>query len=179
MMNLALEMGDWGTWAGLVPAAGAILYTYIQHRQQKADQARTDALQREASEIASRQAEAAERRALALEQMVERLALAQSHPDARAETSEGKGSISWSCYREQKNLFVLRNEGDETATGVHVTVGDHPSGLTRRLPENAVVRAHESVEFLIIGAWGHSVPREVRVSWAGQDEPVVVPIRGI
>ncbi|MFH9610452.1 hypothetical protein [Streptomyces sp. NPDC017448] len=176
MMNQALEVGDLGTWMGLIPAAGAILYTYIQHRQQKTAQARTDTLQQEASAIASRQAEAAERRALALEEMVERLALAQSQPGARPEVSPAAAPVSWSLHQEQKNLFVLRNEGDEVATGVHVTVGDHPSGLTRRLPEDAVVRGHESVEFLIIGAWGHPVPREVEVSWAGREEPVVVPV---
>ncbi|MFD9763212.1 hypothetical protein ACFWXI_06665 [[Kitasatospora] papulosa] len=176
MMNQALEMGDLGTWAGLIPAAGAILYTYIQQRQQKAAQARTDTLQENASAIASRQAEAAERRALALEQMVERLALAQAQPEAQPEASPTTAPVSWSCHREQKNLFVLRNEGEEVATGVHVTVGDHPLGLTRRLPEDAVVRGHQSVEFLIMGAWGHPVPREVEVSWAGREEPVIVPV---
>ncbi|MFD3646357.1 hypothetical protein ACFWUT_23435 [Streptomyces cyaneofuscatus] len=176
MMNQALEAGDAGTWVSAAVAAIAILYTYLQNRQQKSAQAQTDLLQREASAIAGREAEAAERRALALEQMVERLALAQAQPGVQPDSSPAAAPVSWSCRREHQNLFVLRNEGDEVATGVHVTVGGHPSGLTRRLPENAVVRGHESVEFLIIGAWGHPIPREVEVTWAGREDSVIVPV---
>ncbi|MFE6931778.1 hypothetical protein ACFVDT_07075 [Streptomyces sp. NPDC057699] len=180
MMNQAMEMGDKATWVSAILAAIAILYTYFQNRQQQKSQVQTDELQRQASEIAARQAEATERRALATERMLAQFMAslmpvssgpAGEEPDAGGSAS----SVDWSLSREG-NLFVLRNEGEATATKVRVTVGDHPAGLTRRLPEDAVVRANEAVEFLVLGAWGKPVPRQIHVTWAGHEEPVAVPV---
>ncbi|MFF1423148.1 hypothetical protein [Streptomyces sp. NPDC058280] len=184
MMNQAIETGDAATWVTVLIASAALLLTLWQMLQQRTDQAQRNELDSQAAALANRQAEAAERRALAVEQGLTQLleslppvmqAHAQAQLDAAQHPVASPNSISWSLDR-RKNTFVLRNEGDETATGVRVSLGDHPAGLTRRVPEDAVVRSHESVEFLIMSAWGSPVPRELKLSWEGHEKPITLPL---
>lgn len=178
MIYQAMETGDQATWVSAVVAAIAIIYTYVQSHQQKKSQARAEELQRQASEIAARQAEAAERRALATEQMLERFIASSLPPGQGGEAHDQRTSrkpVDWSLARE-KDLFVLRNEGDEVATDVCVTTGDNPTGLAWHLPENAVVRAHEAVEFLMAGSMAAPMPRQIYVTWAGHEDSLVIPV---
>ncbi|MFE4574083.1 hypothetical protein, partial [Paenibacillus chitinolyticus] len=85
-------------------------------------------------------------------------------------------AVSWTLTRSSKNVFVLRNTGTETAAGVKVDLGHHPAGLTRRVPEDGVVRKGESTDFMVMSAWGSPIPRELWVSWDGCDETAVLPV---
>jgi hypothetical protein len=170
---MALEEGDAAGWAGVVVAVLAILLGLWQQRRQAKRQGVAEG-------IARRQAEAQERRMLAAEENLQRLiaqlpAAIQAHARAQIATPPERhaAAVSWDLKRPKKNLFVLRNTGTETATGVRVDVGDLPAGLTRRVPENAVVREQESVEFMMIGTWNAPIPKEISVSWDGADKPTV------
>ncbi|MFH9428751.1 hypothetical protein ACH4JZ_10785 [Streptomyces sp. NPDC017615] len=175
-MTMALEAGDWAGWIGVLVAVLTVAIGWWQQRRQARRQI-------EADNIARRHADAAERRALAteeaLQRLIERLPPAvQAHAEAQiaAQPVRHAAAVSWGLDRPKKNVFVLRNTGSEVATGVHVDVGDHPKGLTRQVPEDAVVRKGESTEFMVLGAWGAPVPREFRVSWEGAGEAAVLPV---
>jgi hypothetical protein len=49
-------------------------------------------------------------------------------------------------------------------------------GSTRGVPEDAVVRADETVEFLMTPERGRRLPESVLVTWEGQPTPVRVPV---
>lgn len=174
MNNLALEAGDAATWVSSAIALLAVAFTIWQQWRQGRMQAQADA-------IARGQLEAAERRALAVEEGLQRL-LEQLPRSFQAQAQiagtpvHETDTVSWHLERLSKNQLVLRNTGTETATGVRVDVGGHPAGLTRRVPQDGVVRAGESLEFLVIGAWQHPVPREIRVWCEGRDEPDIIPV---
>ncbi|MFJ2008690.1 hypothetical protein [Streptomyces chartreusis] len=176
MTTVALEAGDAAGWAGVVLGLFTLGLGLWQQRRQRQRQEAAD-------EITRRQAEAAERRNLAAEENLQRLieqlpAAVQAH--ARAQIAEPPerhaAAVSWELERPSKNVFVLRNTGREVATGVRVDVGEHPKGLTRRVPGDAVVRAKESAEFMVLGAWGAPVPHEFRVHWDGSDAPAILPV---
>lgn len=174
MVTLGLEAGDAATWSSSAIALLAIGFAVWQQWKQGKGQAEADALAR-------RQMEATERRALVLEESLGRLieqlpAALQAQALGGAPPERHPEAVKWTLERTSKNVFILRNHGSETAEGVRVDVGEHPAGLTRRVPEDGVVRAHESLEFLIMGAWGHPVPRELKVWWDGKDEPAVLPV---
>lgn len=175
-MTMALEAGDWGGWAGVAVAVLTVAISLWQQRRQNRRQI-------EADDIARRHAEVAERRVLATEEALQRLieqlpAAVQAHAQTQiaADPVRHAEAVTWQLERPSKNVFVLRNTGTETAAGVKVDVGDHPAGLTRRVPEDAVVRKEESVEFMMLGAWGKPVPREIRVEWDGAAEPAVLRV---
>ncbi|MFJ5017023.1 hypothetical protein [Streptomyces griseoluteus] len=166
----------------------AILLTAVQYWQQTKREARQrheqsvrDEAQAEASQIATRQAEAQERRAYAMEQTLAELvrALEQSRQlngePLPPGNGGGEGSVEWQLRHRKGQAYVLRNTGSVVATGVHVNVGEHPRGLTRSLPEDAVVPPHEAVEFLLIGAWGAPVPHSIRVKWDNGEQTLAVP----
>ncbi|WP_141665734.1 hypothetical protein [Streptomyces prasinus] len=175
-MTMALEAGDWAGWIGVFVAVLTVALSLWQQRRQARRQI-------EADDIARRHADSAERRALATEEALQRLierlpAAVQAHAEAQiaAQPVRHAEAVSWELDRPKKNVFVLRNTGSEVATGVQVDVGDHPKGLTRQVPEDAVVRKGESTEFMVLGAWGAPVPREFRVSWEGGGEAAVLPV---
>ncbi|MBZ6085891.1 hypothetical protein KVH15_33450 [Streptomyces olivaceus] len=175
-MTMALEAGDWGGWAGVAVAVLTVAVGLWQQRRQNRRQVEADA-------IARRHAEVAERRALATEEAIQRLieglpAAVQAHAQAQvaAAPTRHAEAVSWELERPSKNVFVLWNTGTETAAGVKVDVGDHPAGLTRRVPEDAVVRKDASIEFMMLGAWGRPVPRQIRVEWDGAAEPAVLRV---
>lgn len=174
MVMLGLESGDAATWVSSVIALLAVGFAIWQQWKQGKGQAEADA-------IARRQMEATERRALALEgnlaRLIEQLPTAlQARAQVHAAPASDPETVEWELERASKNQFVLRNLGSGTAEGVRVDLGEYPPGLTRRVPVEGVVRAHESVEFMIIGAWGHPIPRELKVWRDGSDEPAVLRV---
>lgn len=176
MTTLALEAGDAAGWAGVAAAVLTIFLGLWQQRRQAKQQEVADG-------IARRQAEAQERRMLAAEENLQRLiaqlpAAIQAHARAQIDSPPERhaAAVSWELERPKKNVFVLRNSGTEAATGVKVNVGNLPAGMTRRVPEDAVVREQESVEFMMIGAWGAPIPREISVSWDGADKSAVLRV---
>jgi hypothetical protein len=70
---------------------------------------------------------------------------------------------------------VLRNTGDDIAENVELDVS-RISAITRNLPRAAVVRPGEGFDMLLIPAWGHPLPNQLYVRWAGQDDWVAVPL---
>ncbi|MFQ6147069.1 hypothetical protein ACLMNJ_29070 [Streptomyces seoulensis] len=175
-MTMALEAGDWAGWVGVLVAVLTVAVGLWQQKRQARSQ-------KEADDIARRHADAVERRALATEEALQRLverlpAAVRTLAEAQiaAQPVRHAEAVSWRLDRPKKNVFVLRNTGSEVATGVRVDVGDHPKGLTRQVPEDAVVQRGGSTEFLVLGAWGAPVPHEFRVSWEGGGEPAVLPV---
>ncbi|MEU6574221.1 hypothetical protein [Streptomyces sp. NPDC046805] len=73
MVSLALQAGDAATWGSTVVAVGSVLLTIYQGQVQRGELARQNELQSEASQLQRRQIEAAERRALVMEEMLVRL----------------------------------------------------------------------------------------------------------
>ncbi|MFI1963227.1 hypothetical protein ACH429_03660 [Streptomyces pathocidini] len=77
----------------------------------------------------------------------------------------------WRLARTHRYTYALRNTGPETLKGVRVSV-PNAEAVVRNLPEDAVVRPGETVEFLMAGAPGRPFTPEVRVSWQGHPEGV-------
>ncbi|MER6152015.1 hypothetical protein [Streptomyces hirsutus] len=188
MLTMAIEMGDAATWASSGVALLALFFTAVQYRQQskrqaqqEEEQAARDRAQAEASQIATRQAEAQERRAYAIEQTLH--AVVRMLDESRQGSLDAlpsdaaEGVPEWQLSHKRGDAYVLRNVGTAVATGVRVDVGQHPRGLTRALPEDAVVRPQEAVEFLLLAAWGAPRPNSIRVEWDGGEQtlPVTEP----
>ncbi|RKE20126.1 hypothetical protein BX266_3471 [Streptomyces sp. TLI_171] len=153
-----------------------------QTRRQNKDQREANRLLQEAAEQSHLQAEATERRAYAVEQMLDRLTAATASdvatPPAQFELAAPSPlSIAWSLEHRGKHTYVLRNEGTETATGVRVDPANLPPTAIN-VPENAVVRPQESVDFVMASTFGGLVPNEIWVSWDGHEEPVAVRVPG-
>lgn len=82
-------------------------------------------------------------------------------------------TVGWTLTWAGKQLFVLRNIGTETATGVTVTAS---TGRLTNAPQGVEVQAGASVNFLISGGIGDPTPNEISVSWDGMVEPALVPM---
>ncbi|MEU8301142.1 hypothetical protein AB0C04_28120 [Micromonospora sp. NPDC048909] len=81
--------------------------------------------------------------------------------------------VAWKVEQRGKSLFVLRNVGTETADGVYV----HKQGGFVRVEENGrTLQPGESMTFVVIRAAGMVDIQEIRVSWDGQVQPVMVPL---
>ncbi|MEU4843909.1 hypothetical protein [Streptomyces gilvosporeus] len=164
-----IQAGDIGTSAG-------VALTLLISIGAWTDAQRQARIGREANEISHRQAEAAERRAWAVE---EALASALRLLGERAPSLElpemvempevgggGPGEVRWEVGRLGRYGFELRNVGSATAFGVRVDP-DGLGGVARNLPEDATVRPGEGVRFVMAATFGRRVPGEVRVRWGG------------
>lgn len=123
--------------------------------------------QRESAESARRSAEAAERSNL----LAERALAIDGRTDTRRD--EAAPNVRFALEKSSKNRWVLRNVGADIAE--HVAV-ESPSAVTRNLPTDAVIRPGEGQDILMIGAFGSPIPNQLYVRWAGQSEPVAVPV---
>jgi hypothetical protein len=83
--------------------------------------------------------------------------------------------VQWQLTRRAANTFVLRNVGTDTAKEVSVDP-ESATGINRNLPEGVTLRPQESVEFIMIAAWGAPVPNEIQVSSTGFEDPQIVPV---
>ena len=81
----------------------------------------------------------------------------------------------WFLRRSNRHTYALVNSSGATLWNVRVNPSNLPPTV-RNLPEAAVVRPYESVEFLMADSVGAPVPREVWVSWEGQAQEVAVPV---
>lgn len=125
--------------------------------------------QEDSAESARRSAEAAERANVIAER-----ALSGEKPPTQVEAE----SVVWVVEKRDSSRFVLRNAGSVVAE--HVSVDKDELRLGRNLPEDAVIRPGEGVDFLIFAAWGHPVPNQITVRWGDPDVPSerVVPMPG-
>ena len=129
------------------------------------------------------QVEAAQRRAIAVEdnlaQALKLLAQSQNAttPLQSLATPDpsGRPAVGWDLQRRGTHAYLLRNWGASTATGVHLE-RKRTTAIVRNLPENATVRPGESLQFLMVPTFGHPLPGEVWVKWDGQAEPMAVPL---
>ncbi|WP_053666502.1 hypothetical protein [Streptomyces sp. MMG1121] len=175
-MVFDMQPGNIATWVGLVITMVISLITRRDARRQ-AD------IAEEANIASQAKVEAAERRAIAVEdslaEALKLLAQAQNGttPPQLLATPEpsGRPAVGWDLQRRGKHAYLLRNGGAETATGVHLD-RHRMSAIVRNVPENATVRSGESVQFLMVPSLGHPLPGEVWVKWDGQEEPVAVPL---
>ncbi|OPG13634.1 hypothetical protein [Microbispora sp. GKU 823] len=165
-----LAFGDVVAWAALVVSLGAFVVAWRGLKWQRRAAIATE----KATEAAIRSANAAEKSAALSEQAAE-VPEVEVSEIRNAPRKKPAGDITWKIEHVQEAQYRLRNTGTRTATGV--TADPEPfGGLARYLPENAAVRAGESLEFLLIQAWQVESPGEMWLTWDGQDEPVAVPI---
>ncbi|MFI6265334.1 hypothetical protein [Micromonospora sp. NPDC051006] len=82
-------------------------------------------------------------------------------------------SIAWRVEQRGKSYYLLRNVGTEPAERVYV----HKQGGFVRVDDNGrSLRPGESMSFLVIRAAEMIDLQEIRVTWDGQLEPVLVPL---
>jgi len=168
-----MEPGDVATWVGVLVTLGISVMTYVQSRRQAR-------IADEANIASQEQVEAAQRRAVAVEDsLAEALRLlAERGLTAVSPTTvsaSGPGQVEWDLDRRGKHSYLLRNVGTVTAAGVHVD-RDRATPIVRNMPENATVRPGESVQFLMAPTFGSPLPGEVWVTWDGQPEAISVPL---
>lgn len=89
--------------------------------------------------------------------------------------SRKEGDVSWRIENPTKNRFVLRNVGHDVAENVAVDVS-RIDAITRDMPRSGVVDPGEGLDMMLIAAWGHPLPNQLYVRWAGQDDWVAVPL---
>lgn len=100
---------------------------------------------------------------------------APAHEPA-AGAAASRPDVRWSLDRKSRHTFVLRNIGTETAVNVRIPQ-ETTTPMSRNLPARAVLKPKESLEFLMVPAWGHPIPNEIYVFSDGyQDAPQVVPV---
>lgn len=168
-----MEPGDIATWVGVLITLGISVMTYVQSRKQAR-------IADEANVASQEQVEAAQRRAVAVEDsLTEALRLLAERgltvaPPNPVSTS-GPGGVRWDLERRGKHSYLLRNVSTATATGVHVD-RDRATPIVRNMPENATVRPGESLQFLMAPTFGNPLPGEVWVLWEGQPEAISVPL---
>ncbi|WP_020574189.1 hypothetical protein [Actinopolymorpha alba] len=161
-----LQPGDLPTWVGIVISLiFSISALGVSIRALKWQRIGAE-MQEIAAHAAVRQADAAERAIDLSEQ--------QLQPGPTTSADRGPGSVSWALEHPGGHKFLLRNTGDVTATGVTIDEGNLP--ISRLVPKDARIRPEESVEFLMIPAWGRPVPSELWVTWDGSKEPAAVRV---
>lgn len=84
-------------------------------------------------------------------------------------------NIRWRVENPEKYRFVLRNIGDDIAENVELDLS-RIDAITRNLPRTAVVHPGEGFDVELISAWGHPLPNQLYVRWAGQNDWVAVPL---
>ncbi|MYX34380.1 MULTISPECIES: hypothetical protein [unclassified Streptomyces] len=174
MVVMAVEVGDAATWGSTLVALLVAVTAWLQGRKAKADQEEQARVQREAIDLAHRQTEAGERRAFAVEQMLGQL-IATHGLRPSAPPQPRPSSVEWMLERRGKHVYLLRNVGNDTATGVRVDPSGMPS-IASNLPEDAIVRPGESLDFLMAASLATPLPREICVSWNLGGDPVAVPV---
>lgn len=172
-----MEPGDIATWAG-------ILITLVISLLARRDTKRQAEIAEEANIASQAQVEAAQRRAIAVEDsLTEALRLlaesqpAAHPPDPAPSRPAEPDAVRWTLERRGKQSYLLRNVGTVTASGVHID-RDRTTPIVRNLPESATVRPGESVQFLMAPTFGNPLPGEVWVEWDGHSEPEAVPLPG-
>ncbi|MDX2642214.1 hypothetical protein PV341_01195 [Streptomyces sp. PA03-1a] len=171
-----MQTGNIATWVGIV-------ITLLISLATRRDANRQAQIAEEANIASQAQVEAAERRAIAVEdnlaQALKLLAQSQNAttPLQSLATPDpaGRPAVGWDLQRRGTHAYLLRNWGASTATGVHLE-RKRTTAIVRNLPENATVRPGESLQFLMVPTFGHPLPGEVWVKWDGQAEPMAVPL---
>lgn len=172
-----MEPGDIATWIGI--AITLVIALVARH-----DTRRQAQIADEANIASQAQVEAAERRAIAVEDsLTEALRLlassqqgAQVLPPGTALPPVEPDEVQWTLERRGKQSYLLRNVGTATASGVHID-RDRTTPIVRNLPENATVRPGESVQFLMAPTFGNPLPGEVWVEW-DDHAPLSIPLPG-
>ncbi|CKP71468.1 Hypothetical protein ERS024213_02594 [Mycobacterium tuberculosis] len=84
-------------------------------------------------------------------------------------------NVRWRVENPDKIRFVLRNIGDDIAEDVEIDLS-RIDAITRNVPKKTVIRPGEGLNMVLIAAWGHPLPNQLYVRWAGQDEWAAVPL---
>jgi len=134
--------------------------------------------QRESARAATVSAESAQRANWLTEQRLlreQRDGKQQGESNTSAERRHS--DVRWLLDRRGKNTFVLRNVGSDVAEEVRIPA-QTAATVSRNLPESATLRPNESVEFMMLGAWGAPIPNEIVVMSNGYPDGQVVPVPG-
>lgn len=91
-------------------------------------------------------------------------------------SSNARNDVRWRVENPDKNCFVLRNIGDGIAENVELDFS-RIDAITRNLPKTmTLVHPGEGFDMLLIPAWGHPLPNQLYVRWAGHDAWMAVPL---
>ncbi|WP_131822275.1 hypothetical protein [Mycobacteroides chelonae] len=71
---------------------------------------------------------------------------------------------------------MLRNTGRVEAQGVEVDLSRIDAPLRRRIPAGETIAAGAGWDFMLKGSWSASVPAQLFIRWAGQEDWVAVPM---
>ena len=83
--------------------------------------------------------------------------------------------VSWRIENPAKNRFVLRNTGNDAVENVEVDLS-RIDAITRDVPNGVSIQPFEGIDIMLIAAWGHPLPNQLYVRWAGQPKWVAVPM---
>ncbi|MFC7980570.1 hypothetical protein [Streptomyces sp. NPDC057336] len=115
---------------------------------------------RRAYEQGKRSADAADRSATAAERTL---------ADQRRDAAERRAAEAEAAQPKVK----LRNWGNAVATGI---ANVEPCGAVDEWPVSLSLRPGEAHQFMIFGDYENLEPTQVRVTWDGQEDPVVLPV---
>lgn len=149
-----MEWGDVPGWAAFVVALVAVEISRKAYKQGKrsADAAVRSAAAAEQT-LADQRREAAERRA--------------------AEAEAARPRVKLRIEYMSKNNYRLRNWGDAAATNIK---NAEPCGAVDEWPEPLSLHPREAHPFMIAGDYDNKEPTQIRVTWDGQEEPVILPV---
>ncbi|MEU7891762.1 hypothetical protein AB0B45_02730 [Nonomuraea sp. NPDC049152] len=157
-------LSDLPGWLGLVFGGTSLLVSWRNLSWAK----RSAVANEKAADASVRSANAAEKAAAYNE-------LTSHNVSARESSTSTAPDVSWTIEHFRNAAYVLINSGSQVATGV--TADATPfGGLARELPKDAAVRAGGQHRFLLVETWQKAAPREMWLTWDGQDEPVAVPM---
>lgn len=124
--------------------------------------------EKQASEAATRSADAAEEANRLLRQQIEEGTF--GHPaSARA------ADIQLELQHVNKARWVLRNTGTQEVTGLKVT-GVPDGVLHRNIPKNISLRPGEGRDIILQGTMGSPLPNQLWATYDGLDEPVALAL---
>ena len=95
---------------------------------------------------------------------------------AEAASPAPLGAVAWRLEHQAKKLFMLRNTGTDTATGVKVHYPDAYDLLVRANLGDGRITSHASIKIIIVPADEIANLTELGVTWDGNPWPVRVPI---
>jgi hypothetical protein len=91
-------------------------------------------------------------------------------------TAPTPGDVAWRIENPSKQRFVLRNIGGDVAEHVEIDAS-RVEVIHRNLPKAAIVRPGEGTDMLLAATFGHPLPNQLYVRWAGQPDWVAVPLQ--
>lgn len=179
LRSTSMNWGDIPGWVALAIATGAGVLSWRSLRWERLS-----------AEAAGRSAQEAERANRLAERALELRALPPTDRGPEQDlhlsgipseeafgemTVQQAPNVDWRIERPQGDRYVLRNIGTDVADHVDVDETQLPP-IHRNLPSDAIIRPGEGHDMLIKGVWGHPMPNQIYVRWAGHPEWKAIPL---